>query len=252
MDYDIDALKERVKNAKYVFWSFSGGRDSTDALLATWDMFQYKQREIIYVDNGCEFPDLFCHIKRTVALLGAEVTSIKGDTNFIDYYTSKGVFPDSIHRDCIEVLINKPMDKYMRAKTNGDDYVLVRGGNSKQKTSRSGTKVYQWVKSKPQMIIYNPLYEIDRETLPKIDYWRGYDLGFNRTACWCCPFQRPSQYEAIREHYPMLYEELKIMFGTIAFKAHPGDGYLKYIKDYWVDKIGVDVQFKYSNKNRCK
>ena len=39
--------------------------------------------------------------------------------------------------------------------------------------------------------------------------WRGYELGFVRTACWCCPFQKVEQWEKLKEHYPLLWEEMR-------------------------------------------
>lgn len=67
--------------------------------------------------------------------------------------------------------------------------------------------------------IVNPLYVVDIDALSRefhrgFHMWPGYKHGFNRTACWCCPFQRPSQYDALRQVYPVLYERLMAMAAT--------------------------------------
>ena len=71
--------------------------------------------------------------------------------------------------------------------------------------------------------------------LEKIPLWKGYKCGFDRTACWCCPFQSKAQWDALGEYYPLLFGELKEMFQILEFKEHEGDGYLKRIQNYWGD-----------------
>lgn len=252
---DAKALQERAANAKFVFYSFSGGRDSALAMYLTLQKFRQLGKVIaaIFVDSGDELPGLSEHVKNVCDWLGVNLVVLNGAT-FAELYGKNQRFPDSIHMDCIERLINKPMDKYMTAYTNGEDYVLVRGGRSDQKRPESGTKLYQTVKGKPNMIIYNPLYEYDptdvgEEALERLT-WEGYKKGFVRTACFCCPFQKPQQWEALKEIFPALHEKLKRMFTTYTFVLHPGDGHVRYISDYWIKKEFTPVKFEYAPKRR--
>lgn len=252
----MEDLRKRAENARYYFYSFSGGRDSAFAMYLTVDKFRNMGKEIaaIFVDNGDEFPDLIEHVKKVCDYLNVKLIVLHGD-NFETAYGEKQEFPDSIHMDCIERLINKPMDKYMTEHTNGEDYVLIRGGKSNQKRPESGTKLLQVVKNKPNMIIYNPLYEYDTSEIDEktADFltWDGYKKGFVRTACWCCPFQKPQQWEALREHYPELHERLKLMFMTYTFVLHPNDGHIRYIADYWIKKEFTPVKFEYAAKRKA-
>lgn len=245
-DATLESLRRRANAARYVYYSFSGGRDSTRALMLTYRVMvdSGKHVEILYVDNGYELPDLRCHILRVCKQLNAELRVLHSDIDYLAYYQNKNKQPDSIHRDCIELTINRPIDRYIMEQTGGEDYVLIRGGRPTQRTALSATQLYQTVKAKPHMIIWNPLFEMDLDAMSiPIPEWSGYARGFDRTACWCCPFQRPSQWQALRQWYPALHDELQLIFEQIPFRRHPGDGYLSYITKYWVEKIGASVAF---------
>lgn len=235
-------LTERMAKAKYVFWSFSGGRDSTRALIATWQAFvdTGKHCEVVYIENTCEYPDLIMHIKRVCKMLGAKLTTIHPDKTYLSEYYEQGHIPDSLYMDCVETLINRPLDKYIASVVGKEDYILVRGGQPKQKTTRSGTSEIQEVKSKPNMIIYNPAFSMTKEQLEaKIPEWPGYAAGFRRTACWCCPFQSAEQYDALRQNYPLLFEEMKGIMGSIRIKSYGVKSYDDKYR-YW-EKHGVKL-----------
>ena len=246
-DSELEQLRQRVQNSKYVYYSYSGGRDSTRALVLTYQqqVDMGKQVEVLYVDNGYELPDIKCHILRVCQQIGAKLRILHSDIDFLTYYGEKNRLPDSIHRDCIELTINRPMDQYIASVVGEEDYVLVRGGQPKQRTALSSTQLYQTVESKPHMIIWNPLFEMSAEDLAiSVPEWPGYKNGFDRTACWCCPFQKPKQWTALQKWYPMLHTELQGILSTTPFVRHPGDGYLKYIDQYWAEGLGVDVMYK--------
>lgn len=237
-------LTERMEKAQYVFWSFSGGRDSTRALIATWKAFVEtgKHCEVLYVENTCEFPDLVMHIRRVCKMLGAKLTTIHPDKTYLTEYYEKGISPKSLYMDCVEELINKPLNKYIKSVAGDEDYILVRGGQPKQKTNRSKSAELQVVDSKPHMIIYNPCFSMTKEQLEaKIPEWPGYAAGFVRTACWCCPFQLPAQYDALRANYPLLFEEMKTIMGEIRCKSFGLKTYDDKFK-YW-EKHGVKLKW---------
>lgn len=251
----IDSLKDRVNNAKYVYYSISGGRDSAAAMYLTVDEFRRQGKTIaaIFVDNGDELPGVAEHAEYLCQEMGVPLIRLQGN-GLYEVYGPKGKWPDAIHMDCIEALINKPMDTYLKDKHKDEDYVLIRGGRASQKRPESGTKVYQAVKSKPRMIIYNPLFELSTEDCPQWLEWDGYAKGFVRTACWCCPFQRPEQYAALKSNYPELHERLKYMFESLTFIVHPGDGHVKYLADYWLKREYTPLKLDYapSRKIKCK
>lgn len=241
-------LDERMESAKYAFFAFSGGRDSTRAIYLAYPELKRKGKicEAVYIESPCEFPDLIMHIRRVCDSLELPLTCVHPERNYITEYASKGKSPDTIFMDCVENLINKPMDSYIKSVVGEEDYILVRGGQAKQKTSRSKTAGQQVVKSKPNMLIYNPLFFASEEQLTAaIPEWRGYSAGFRRTCCWCCPFQKREQYEALRANYPLLFEELKGIMGKIALPLHEGDTANQKKFRYWEEQ---GVRLKWNDK----
>ena len=237
-------LDERMEAAKYVFFAFSGGRDSTRAVYLSAKKFLEtgKRCEAVYVGSACEYPDIEQHVRRVCADVGLPLKVLRPDKTFITEYYEKGRCPDPIYMDCVELLINQPMDQYTKSVCGDEDYILVRGGQPKQKTRRSKTAGQQNPKGKPHLLIYNPLFYATEEQLATpIPEWRGYAAGFNRTACWCCPFQKASQYQALKANYPFLYEEMKEVVKTLPFPWHDGDMSHKKEFLYWEEVEGIPI-----------
>jgi len=251
---DLDAaslddlkLDERMQAARFVFFAFSGGRDSTRAVYLTAKRFLEtgKRCEAVYIESPCEFPDVVMHVRRVCKEVGLPLHCVHPEKNYITEYAEKGIAPDSIFMDCVENLINKPMDEYVASVVGEDDYILVRGGQAKQKTSRSHTAERQIVKAKPNMIIYNPLFKATEAQLAvKIPEWHGYAAGFNRTACWCCPFQKEEQFRALKANYPLLYDELKRIMAGMKFKYHEGDKATQKKFRYWEREEGLKLKWR--------
>ena len=170
---------------------------------------------------------------------------LRPDCNFLTEYAERGRFPSPVFMDCVDRLINRPLDEYIKADIGDADYIMVRGGKASQKTSRSKTARVQRVAGKPHMTIYNPAYDYgDKQLSAEIPEWRGYAEGFERTACWCCPFQKKAQWDALRRCYPFLWEELRDMFATVEYPLVDGDHHPDYVRRYWVDEHGVDVRWR--------
>lgn len=227
-----------LQNEKFYF-AFSGGKDSLLSLFKMAPVLKKEGKlfEVIYIETGVEFPDMLSYVHRITEMLDAPLKVLNSRRNFFDIYYKKKVWPDSIFRDCIENLINDPMDRY--CAESKEPYVLIRGGRSNQKTRDSKSAKIQKIKSKPLLTIYNPLYDMKEEDFQKeieqLPLWQGYAKGFDRTACWCCPFQQPTQWEALKIHYPFLWDEMQRMTKVVAFKDHKGDGNIKKFRKYWGD-----------------
>jgi 3'-phosphoadenosine 5'-phosphosulfate sulfotransferase (PAPS reductase)/FAD synthetase len=83
----------------------------------------------------------------------------------------------------------------------------------------------------------NPIYYVDEKTfeeeIKKIPIWQGYSKGFQRTACWTCPFQKVEQWEALKREYPLLWESLREMALTFEFRYYKGDNIVPRFIKYW-------------------
>ena len=64
--------------------SFSGGKDSTAMLLKMIEL-NYKIDEIIFIDTGVEFPEMYKHIHDIENYINRPITILKSDKSF-EYY----------------------------------------------------------------------------------------------------------------------------------------------------------------------
>lgn len=235
-----EALK-LIEDCDRVVVQFSGGKDSTVSLnWARGVCEKYgKPMEAVFIETGCEFPDLTSHIIRVCEKWNVKLILLHPKQNILQYYYEKKLWPDSLYRDCLHKFINDPVNHHIRSY-EGEDVICVRGGRSDQKTSLSKSDTYQEVKDGTHIIkLLNPLYAASKEDYEKAlsevkpMLWRGYDLGFVRTACWLCPFQKIEQWEALKIHYPLLWEEMRKLTQTLEYKEYKGDSTRKRFLNYW-------------------
>jgi hypothetical protein len=123
----------------------------------------------------------------------------------------------------------------------------MRGGRSDQKTSLGKSNLYQEVAFGTHTArLLNPFFnssaeDYDRE-LEKLrpQLWKGYEKGFVRTACWACPFQRTAQWDALKEHYPLLADEMKRFVKRLNWKQYKGDKTFQRMRKYWLGSETTD------------
>lgn len=217
-----------------VYYSFSGGRDSLAAM-----MYVHKEAvrlgipgEALYVDTGAELPELLPYIIRTTKELGIQLTILNGK-KFFEVFD--GVWPRFNSLNCITKLIAAPIDEY--CSKSGEPFLLVRGGRAAQKAGHSKSSTIQRMKRNPLLTIYNPLFDIPdyeyKRFVSGLPLWNGYKRGFERTACWCCPFQKPGQWDALKRDYPVLWDRLREMSDSWRFSKNDNTSIIAKFIEYW-------------------
>jgi len=213
-------ILEEIKQSR-IFFTFSGGKDSSVAAYIMIPILKEigKDFELLFVDTGVEIPSVSEYVVRFAEHFGAKLTIVKDGPDFFEYYEKKKRWPSAIFRDCIDVLINTPADKYIFKKVGRDEkFIIIRGGRAKQTTNRSkGEKFYSLKQGKREIKLLNPLFDLSDEAFERykrqleeeFGLWEGYAKGFQRTACWCCPFQTKQQYETIKKELPFLWAVLE-------------------------------------------
>lgn len=95
--------------------SFSGGKDSTAMLLMMIEK-GIKIDEIIFLDTGAEFPDMYDHIKKVENYINRKIIILKAENNFeymmLHYEKKRGKYkgqkgyswPDFRNRWCTQYL----------------------------------------------------------------------------------------------------------------------------------------------------
>jgi len=190
--------------------AFSGGRDSTVALL--WAVANAGGREVypIYCDMGVGYPAASEHARAVCRSLGLELTVVKPRKDFWELLDRKG-WPHFHFPWCQGEMLHPALDSAVKELGDLTETLYIWGGTRHQKAARSQKKPAERYRG---IDTYSPLYSWSRKDIAKVLgesgvlQWRGYRLGFPRTACWMCPGQRPLGYAALRRWYPGLWREL--------------------------------------------
>ena len=193
----------------------SGGKDSTGMLLKMVDE-KMPIDEIIFIDTGVEFPEIYDHIRKVAQYIGREVVTLKASHSY-EYYLGERVkkngtigygHPDFKNRWCTFLLKKAVIRRYFLSQGNPD--VTEYHGIAYDERSRANH-------NNEKRIRY-PLIEFkmtERDAL-NYAYSKGFDFGglykkFARVSCWCCPMKRISELRTLYTYYPQLWQKLKEM-----------------------------------------
>lgn len=218
-----DEAKEIIEANDPLYFTYSGGKDSTLTAFLMRRLYPQKKFIFLHVDTGAEFPDLIAYVLRVADSLDAQLQILKPKDHIIEHYHRKKRFPYAINRDCLHRYINDPVDAYM--KENTEVHIIFRGGRLGQATWKTLERLEDnngQVTHYEGRVMVNPIANLTDEAFERmltevqdsIGLWPGYAKGFVRTACWFYPFQRKVQYKALKENYPLLFEELVRMRNT--------------------------------------
>lgn len=195
--------------------SFSGGKDSTAMLLRMIEENMHID-EIIFLDTGVEFPEMYNHIKKVEEYIGRPITKLKDEHSF-EYYMLEHVktrgknkgqkgysWSDFRNRWCTSNLKKKVIKRYLRKYK---DYRIIEyHGMAFDEPKR--------IKDDPN--IKYPLFEwgmVEKDAL-QYCYDRGFTWGglyekFDRLSCFCCPLKSLKELEILYREFPHLWNIMK-------------------------------------------
>lgn len=197
--------------------SFSGGKDSTAMLLMMIEK-GIKIDEIIFLDTGAEFPDMYNHIKKVENYINRKIIILKAENNFeymmLHYEKKKGKnkgqkgysWPDFRNRWCTQYLKKSVISKYLK-KYKNDEIIEFHG--------IAADEVERLNKNKEKNIRY-PLAEWNISEKQALQYcydkgftWNGLYKNFDRVSCWCCPLKSLKELRILYKKYPELWTNLE-------------------------------------------
>lgn len=198
--------------------SFSGGKDSTAMLLMMIEK-GIQIDEIIFLDTGVEFPEMYKHIEKVEKYINRTITKLKAENTYeymmFDYVKIKGKnkgqkgysWADFRNRWCTKYLKQQVISRYLREKYKNIEIIEFHG------IAADETK--RLLKNKEKNIKY-PLAEwriIEKEALEycysKGFSWNGLYEKFDRVSCWCCPLKNLKELKVLYKEYPELWKKLK-------------------------------------------
>jgi len=214
-----DDVRQMLEGKKEMVVQFSGGKDSLCVLLWVRRNFPDVETTAVYVDTGVEFPGTGAYVREAAEMAGASCEIIKPKEEWWAWLASKGTWPSLIYRNCMQTFIHRPFGDHVRRTREGAAVAIFTGSRAEEavrgskKTATSslmslGAKAEEYTHYAPCFAVRKTeIYEVLRKS--KAPLWPGYDRGFVRTACWCCPAQCGLQACALVDNYPGLAEDVR-------------------------------------------
>lgn len=194
--------------------SFSGGKYSTAMLLLMIEK-GYKIDEIIFLDTGMEFPEMYDHIEKIKKYIKREITILKSKKTFeyfmFDHEKKKGKnkgqkgysWLDFRNRWCTQALKKQVIKKYLKDKYKGYEVVEYHGiaiDEEKRLNKNVRYPLAEWNTIEEQALNY--CYE-------KSFDWNGLYKEFDRVSCWCCPLKSLKELKILYKKHQKLWNTLK-------------------------------------------
>lgn len=233
----------------YVIVSFSGGKDSTAMLLHMMELGEQID-EVINVDTGMEFPEMYDHIEKVRQIVedaGIKFTTLKAEKSFEYYLMDQPLekcdrlgygWPGVYIRWCTANLKTKLIHKYV--PKNSIQCVGI-AADEQKRLERKNNKNNR-----------HPLVEWGWTEADALAYCKahGFDFGglyekFHRVSCWICPLQRVSSLRVLYSDYPELWQKLE-SYDKILTDGHHNDRPFKsnHRVEYYSKKFANEIANK--------
>ena len=217
IENEEEALKvhhpEIFQNVEDILISFSGGKDSTFALLWAKTNFPDKNITAFFANTNVEFPGMAAHIADCCKFLDVEYKIIYPNADMWLKVEEKG-WPTGVFPWCQTYFIHNPIDKEYK-NYDPNTFIILDGSAAKQASRLSEKTKVSGVERLKDYSFYHPAFDISRDVIDtilvksEIPIWEGYNMGFVRTACWMCPQQCGEQAYALNENYPGLVNVIR-------------------------------------------
>lgn len=211
--------------------SFSGGKDSTAMLILVIEN-KLPLDKIIYFDcEEFEFPEMHEHIEKVKSVLNVEIEVCRTVKPWKQYLQEIG-WPAPWLRWCTNEKINsiRRQLRFFRPNTQYIGYAA-----DEKKRINNATKKNMARKRDKWMHYRYPLGELGVTEKKALEICKayGFDWGglydyWDRVSCWCCPFQRDSDLQKLKEIRPKLYKKF-LEFDKLCPENHKY-GHYKHIK----------------------
>ena len=224
-----------------VIVNFSGGKDSTVAILEA--LKRYPKEEIIlcWQDTGAEYLETQEHIEKVAGMLELPLVILKPPEDFWDDVRQREHFPTVGGRFCTRDLKVHLFRRWVIANREnlGDEIIVVSGIRNEE--SRYRESLPEWSKHETALVKgfnawnWRPCKEMREEEIYERIRAEGLPLhpcyGFSsRLSCWCCIFGKYNEVRTYAEMHPDLWEKACLLEDEIKHKWKAGFGFNDLMK----------------------
>lgn len=194
---------DHLQKAETAYVLFSGGKDSSAALVYTKELveeFCESPRLVaLHVDTTAGLPAVEDFSEEFCAHVGVPLTVLRPKEDYFTLVKKWGV-PRPRARWCCFHLKIEPIKLFLGEHKN---YVVLDGMRRQESRKRSQ---YPPTYNHPHFgLVIHPIIDWTKEQVEALIASRGlpvnpaYDLGFSSWECWCGIFKRKSEFESLRD-----------------------------------------------------
>ncbi|GAI54751.1 unnamed protein product, partial [marine sediment metagenome] len=142
-----------VRSLRKVIVNFSGGKDSTVAILEA--LKRYPKDEIIlcWQDTGAEYLETESHVRLIAQTLELPLEIQRADRDFWEETRRRQYFPTPAVRVCTDRLKHRVLNKWLTQnfKNKGYEVIVVTGIRADESLSRS--RLHEWEEPKDHRLV---------------------------------------------------------------------------------------------------
>jgi len=183
---------------KYV--SVSGGADSTACALLLWE--RGIDFDMVFADTGAELPETYFMLPRLARKINKQIHVVSKGSFFQHLVNFGFMLPSFNARYCTRILKQEAMDTYFKSVNAETISVGIRADEPRRAhiKPRYEGQVFDY----PLVdagVTKDGVYELCRkhDLLSPVYEWR------TNVSCFCCFFQRKSDWLGLLKHHPSLY-----------------------------------------------
>jgi len=216
-------------NKRTVIVNFSGGKDSTVAILEALKRFRKEDIVLCFQDTGAEYLETEEHVQKIATQLELPLIILKRDEDFWEMAKRRKFFPTPGVRWCTSYLKRDLLNKWITQNFRGTDTELILVTGIRGEESRARSRLHEWEEPKNVHIVQS----VSRVWYPCIDkkevevkeqvIAEGLELHpcyefARRCGCWCCIFAPVGEVREYAEQNPEIYERACLLEDEIKNK----------------------------------
>jgi len=212
-----------------VIVNFSGGKDSTVAILETLKRYPKEEIVLLYENTGAEYLETPEHVQKIAHMLDLPLFEQKPKLDFWDNSKKFKQFPRPDSRFCTWILKQDVVRHWVASNRDmfGDEIIVVTGLRAEESAARA--KLGEWsidnhLTTKNQTVkFWAPVLQMKKqEVFERIEaeglpLHPAYEFA-SRLSCWCCIFGKYNEVRTYAEMHPDLYEQACLVEDEIKHK----------------------------------
>ena len=227
LEAEATGFIKRLDPGGEVYVAFSGGADSTAALILTVEALGSRRVTAVYVDTGIEFPETRRHVEKVASKLGVDLVVVENDGRFWEELGRRRP-PSRDARWCTALLKIEPLKSFyskLRPK------LIIEGVRGFESLARLTLGDVTSSPVAPTARRAFPVYEWSRLEVQLYLRWKGieanplYDEGLTRIGCVVCPAMHMYElFEVSRRLHPALFEGIIERYAALFGRSVVLDG----------------------------